>query len=77
MAGAIVKRFKGDPILTKDDVPYPVATVHNVVFTCGAIPEEDGTVKIYWGGADTVMCVGTARIGDLVDLCLNRSRLPL
>jgi len=29
MAGAIVKRFKGNPILTKDDVPYPVATVHN------------------------------------------------
>lgn len=34
--------------------------VHNVVFTCGAVAEDDGTVKIYWGGADRVMCVGTA-----------------
>ena len=25
----IVKRFKNNPILTRKDVPYPVATVHN------------------------------------------------
>jgi len=48
--------------------------VHNVVFTCGAIPEEDGTVKLYWGGADQVMNVGTAKLNDLVDLCLNEGR---
>lgn len=51
--------------------------VHNVVFCCAAVPEDDGTVKIYWGGADTVMCVGTARINDLVDLCLHHSRPAL
>ena len=61
-------------ILQPEDPWEVVGYVHNVVFTCGAIPEDDGTVKIYWGGADTVMCVGTARIGDLVDLCLNKSR---
>ncbi len=43
-----------------------------VVFTCGAIPEKDGTVKIYYGGADTVQCLATARIVDLVDACFNR-----
>ncbi len=48
--------------------------MHNVVFCCGAVAEDDGTVKIYWGGADTVMCVGTARIADLVDLCLKNRR---
>lgn len=26
---AIVERYQGNPILTKEDVPYPVATVHN------------------------------------------------
>ncbi len=25
----IIKRYNKNPILTKDDVPYPVATVHN------------------------------------------------
>ena len=48
--------------------------VHNVVFTCGAVPEPDGTVKIYWGAADTVMCVGEADIASLVDLCLDDGR---
>ena len=51
--------------------------VNNVVFCCGAVPESDGTVKIYWGGADTVMCVGTALIDDLVNLCLMDSRPPI
>jgi len=31
-------------------------------------------VKIYWGGADTVMCVGEATISDLVALCLDHGR---
>jgi len=48
--------------------------VHNVVFSCGAVEDDDGGVKIYWGGADTVMCAGSARLDDLVDLCINNSR---
>jgi len=64
-------------ILQPED-PWEVSGyVPNVVFTCGAVPENDGTVKIYWGGADTVMCVGTAVIDDLVELCLSVSRPPL
>jgi predicted GH43/DUF377 family glycosyl hydrolase len=45
-----------------------------VVFSCGAVPEPDGNVKIYWGGADSVMCVGEANLADLVALCLQSSR---
>jgi predicted GH43/DUF377 family glycosyl hydrolase len=44
------------------------------VFTCGAVAESDGTVKIYWGGADTVMCVGEAGVSDLVALCMDHPR---
>jgi predicted GH43/DUF377 family glycosyl hydrolase len=66
-----------DWILQPED-PWEVSGyVHNVVFCCGALAEDDVTVKIYWGGADSVMCVGTARISDLVDLCLTNSRLAL
>ncbi len=25
----LIKRYKNNPILTKEDIPYPVATVHN------------------------------------------------
>jgi predicted GH43/DUF377 family glycosyl hydrolase len=51
--------------------------VHNVVFSCGAVAEDDGTLKIYWGAADTVMCIGTARIADLVQLCCDKPRSAL
>jgi predicted GH43/DUF377 family glycosyl hydrolase len=51
--------------------------VNNVVFTCGAVPEPDGSLKLYWGAADTVMCVGTARMDELVDRCLAHSRPAL
>jgi predicted GH43/DUF377 family glycosyl hydrolase len=64
-------------ILQPED-PWEVSGyVPNVVFTCGAVPENDGTVKIYWGGADTVMCVGTATINDLAQLCLTNTRPAL
>ncbi len=65
-----------DWILQPEDPWEITGYVHNVVFTCGAVPEEDGTVKIYWGGADTVMCVGTARIDALEKMCLDHPRPP-
>jgi len=61
-------------ILQPEDPWEVTGYVPNVVFTCGAVPEEDGTVKIYWGGADSVMCVGTAMIDELVERCLTDSR---
>jgi predicted GH43/DUF377 family glycosyl hydrolase len=64
-------------ILQPEDPWEMVGYVPNVVFTCAAVPEADGTVKIYWGGADSVMCAGTARLDDLVELCLNDPRPPL
>ena len=65
----------GDTWILQPEESYEITGyVHNVVFTCGAVPENDRTLKLYWGGADTVMCAGTANIDDLVDLCLNNSR---
>ena len=63
-----------DWILQPEDPWEMTGYVPNVVFTCGAVPEEDGTVKIYWGGADTVMCVGSAEISKLEAMCLNNTR---
>ncbi|HNY40611.1 MAG TPA: glycoside hydrolase family 130 protein [Bryobacteraceae bacterium] len=63
-------------ILQPEDPWEVTGYVPNVVFSCGAVPEPDGTVKIYWGGADTVMCVGEANLSDLVALCLDHSRAP-
>ena len=64
-------------ILQPEDPWEITGYVSNVVFACGAVPEDDGNVKIYWGGADTVVCVGTAEIRNLVDLCISSSRPAL
>jgi len=68
----------GDSWILEPEDPWErVGYVPNVVFSCGAVPEEDGTLKIYWGGADTVVCAGTANIHELVEHCLQDSRNPL
>ena len=61
-------------ILQPEDAWEVTGYVPNVVFTCGAVAEPDGTVKIYWGGADTVMCAGEANISDLISLSLEHGR---
>jgi len=67
-----------DWILQPEDPWEITGYVPNVVFTCGAVPEDDGTLKIYWGGADSVMCAGTASMEALVQMCLgDRARPPL
>jgi predicted GH43/DUF377 family glycosyl hydrolase len=68
----------GDRWILQPEDPWEIiGYVHNVVFTCGAVPEDDGTVKLYWGGADKVICAGTAVIDELVELCLANSRPPM
>ena len=41
----------------------------NVIFPGGMILEDDGQVKIYYGASDTVECVATADVNDLIALC--------
>ncbi len=42
---------------------------NDIVFPCGWVLEGDGTVKIYYGAADTVQCLATARLEELIGLC--------
>jgi beta-1,4-mannooligosaccharide/beta-1,4-mannosyl-N-acetylglucosamine phosphorylase len=50
-----------------------VGDVPNVVFPTAIIPyPEKDELRIYYGGADTVMCLATARISELIDFAKNR-----
>ncbi len=64
-------------ILQPEDPWEVTGYVHNVVFCCGAVAEDDGTLKIYWGGGDSVVCVGTADVRELVELCQTKARPPI
>jgi len=60
-----------DRFLLQPEAEYEcVGQVPNVVFTCGAVENGDGTLNIYYAGADRYTCLATARIQELIDLCL-------
>ncbi len=42
---------------------------NHVIFPGGMILEDSGEVKIYYGAADTVECLATADVNDLISLC--------
>ncbi len=42
---------------------------NDVIFPGGMILEDSGEVKIYYGAADTVECLATAHVDDLLALC--------
>lgn len=43
----------------------------NVIFPGGMILEDNGEVKIYYGASDTVECLATANLQDLINLCTD------
>lgn len=54
---------------------YGRSWVPNVVFTCGAVPREDKEIMddddeilVYYGGADSVIGVATATVGEIIPL---------
>jgi len=64
---------KADCIVKKTDYIH----VPNVVFTCGAIRKQDGTILIYYGGNDTVMNIGITHEDILITLCNEYGQDPL
>lgn len=44
----------------------------DVIFPGGMILEDDGEVKIYYGASDTVECLATANVEDLISLCTEK-----
>lgn len=66
-----------DPFKVLYRTPYPIlepeteferiGIVNNVVFSCGAVL-RDGTVFVYYGGADKVMAVATMSLDELLSV---------
>ncbi len=51
--------------------------VPNVVFTCGCLPSEDGVIRIYYAGNDTVMNLGFTHRDVLIALCERFGQDPI
>ena len=47
-----------------------IGDVANLVFSCGAVLSEDGTrVELYYGAADSCICLGTVWLEELEMMC--------
>ncbi len=57
------------PILAPREDYERTGDIPNVVYSTGAIMEDDGTLRIYYSGADTCICVGTVRLDELMRFC--------
>jgi len=57
------------PILTPKAEYERIGDIENVVFTCGAIQEEDNSIKIYYGASDSFICLAETDTETLINLC--------
>lgn len=56
--------------ILQPETPYEcMGQVPNVVFSNGAVLMPDDTLNIYYGGADTRVCLAQANLHDLLTLC--------
>ncbi|MBA7581580.1 Beta-1,4-mannooligosaccharide phosphorylase [subsurface metagenome] len=60
-----------EPILSPRETYERIGDVNNVVFACGAIVEANDDIKIYYGAADTCICVATGKLSHLVERTLE------
>jgi beta-1,4-mannooligosaccharide/beta-1,4-mannosyl-N-acetylglucosamine phosphorylase len=59
------------PILTPTE-PYEKSGFRSeVIFPGGMVLEDSGELKIYYGAADTVECLATGDVDDLIKMCLE------
>jgi beta-1,4-mannooligosaccharide/beta-1,4-mannosyl-N-acetylglucosamine phosphorylase len=64
--------YSKEPLIAPE-VPYETEEGFrtNVIFPGGMIIEDDGEVKIYYGAADTVECLATTTLDELIDFVLS------
>ncbi|MBU1084444.1 MAG: glycoside hydrolase family 130 protein [Candidatus Omnitrophica bacterium] len=66
----------GIPILSPREYYERVGNCGNIVFSCGAIVEEDKKeLLLYYGGANMGINLGTALIPDIVAECLKKETI--
>ena len=59
------------PILSPRTNYERIGDIPNLVFSCGAIIEPRGEVKLYYGAANSCICLGTTTVDEVADACLH------
>jgi predicted GH43/DUF377 family glycosyl hydrolase len=57
------------PILSPRTMLERLGDVPNLVFSCGALIEPNDEVKVYYGAANSCICLGVTTIDEIVRAC--------
>lgn len=60
------------PLLTPEaDYETDNGFRNDVIFPTGMVLDSNDEVRIYYGAADTCICLATAKVNDLIEMCLK------
>jgi predicted GH43/DUF377 family glycosyl hydrolase len=59
------------PILSPRKLYERIGDLNNIVFSTGAILEDNGAIKLYYGAADNCICLGTTTRSEVINFCKN------
>ncbi len=60
-----------EPLLSPRKNYERIGDANNVVFASGAIVEEDRTIKVFYGSADTAICMAMCDLDELIERTYN------
>jgi predicted GH43/DUF377 family glycosyl hydrolase len=63
-----------EPVLSPREDYERIGDIGNVTFACGAVVENSGEIKVYYGAADTCVCVATTNFNELIEVTLAGER---
>ncbi len=77
LGAAVLDRDDPSKVLVRSNIPIlapreryeRLGDVGNLVFSCGALLEQDNTLRLYYGGADSCICLGTAPLDEILHIC--------
>jgi len=66
---ALVTKRTNIPILSPREYYERIGDINNLIFSCGAIVEKN-ILKLYYGAANSCVCLATANIDDIIEHCI-------
>ena len=62
------------PVISPRELYERIGDISNLVFSCGAILEEDNTIKFYYGTSNNCLYLGTTTLAEIIETCIQSKK---
>ena len=77
LGAAILRKDQPSRVLYRSNIPIlsprekyeRIGDVANIVFSCGALLEDTGQIKVYYGASDSCICLGVTTLNEIIQIC--------